>query len=82
MTELGDKFLLALADQGYGIVVTDEDLIILEASHRERHHVPVILLDNPQYEFLLVAAIEAFAQLDGRFDTRPVLGRHRRSGEN
>lgn len=82
MTELGDKFLLALADQGYGIVFTGEDLTILEASHRDRHHIPVILLDEPRYEFLLVAAIEAFAQFDGRFDTRPVFGGKHRSGEN
>jgi hypothetical protein len=74
MTELGEKFLAALADQGYGFVFTDEDLVILGANHRSRHHVPVIILEQPVYEFLLVAAIRGFAELDGRFNTDRVFG--------
>jgi hypothetical protein len=79
VTELGEKFLAALVDQGYGFVFTDEDLRILGANHRSQHHVPVVILEQAVYEFLLVAAIRAFAELDGRFNTDPVFGEGRGS---
>lgn len=67
MTELGERFLLALADQGYGLVITVEDVIVLSSDRRTRHHIPVVLFDEPELELLLRVAIVAFAATDGQF---------------
>lgn len=82
MTKLADKFLLALADQGYGFTFTGEDLRILGANHRGRHHVPLELLEEPLFEVLLIGAIVAFAVQDGRFSTVGVLDDEPRPGLN
>lgn len=67
MTELGEQFISALADQGYGVVVTDEDVIVLTSDRRGRHHIPVTIFHEPELEILLRLAIVAFAALDGEF---------------
>lgn len=67
MTELGERFLAALADQGYGIVFDENDLIILSADMVRRHHVPVVILEEPELELLLKMAILGFSDWDGRF---------------
>lgn len=67
MSELGDQFLLTLADQGYGLAVTTEDVIILMSNRRDRWAVPKDLLEEPTLEPMLRLAIANFAAVDGRF---------------
>jgi hypothetical protein len=67
MTELGERFLLALADQGYGLVITEEDVIILGSDRKTRHHIPVELFEEPELDLLLRVAIVAFGLTDPGF---------------
>lgn len=74
MSELGDRFLLALADQGYGLVATSEDMIILMSDHVSRFAVPQVILEDEPLEPLLRLAIASFAVTDGRFIWPPPTG--------
>lgn len=67
MSDLGDQFLLALADQGYGLVVTTEDVIILLSDQQSRFHLPRVVLDEEDLEPLLRLSIASFAAVDERF---------------
>ncbi|MHA6626930.1 hypothetical protein ACU61A_15955 [Pseudonocardia sichuanensis] len=61
MTELGERFLLALRDQGYGVIITDEDVVIVSEDRKRLHHVPRPLFeDDPLSDALLRLAILGF----------------------
>ncbi len=64
MTELGEQFLLALAEQGYGIVVTDEDVIVLSPDRSRTHFMPVEMFREPALEPILALAIASFVALE------------------
>ena len=67
MTGLGERLIAALVDQGYAVVVTDEDVVVLLSDKRQRHHIPRVLLDDPALEVFLQVAIAAIEVKDPRF---------------
>lgn len=40
MTDLGEQVLVALADQGYGLAITEEEVTILTPDRRRLHRIP------------------------------------------
>jgi len=60
VTELGEQFILALADQGWGVIPTDEDVVVLSPDRRYRFHIPGVLFEDPGLELLLEVVIGGF----------------------
>lgn len=74
MSELGDQFLLALADQGYGLVITTEDVRILMKSKRDIWSLPLDLVEQEWMVPILMDNIKNFIEADGEFRWPPQAG--------
>ena len=69
MSELGERFIAALQEQGFGLVLASEDLVIVSPDGRTVHHLPRVVLEGDDLvsDALLRLAILGFTDVNRQF---------------
>jgi hypothetical protein len=67
VTDLGEQVLAALADQGFGLTITEEEVTILSLDRRRKHRVPTAMFQrNSRYHLeTLIMLVVGLQVLEG-----------------
>ncbi|GAA0897777.1 hypothetical protein [Pseudonocardia zijingensis] len=67
MTDFGEQVLVALADQGFGLTITEEEVTILTPDGRRKHRIPAAYFERNAREHLasLIVVVIGLEVLEG-----------------